>query len=743
MSVNRYLNPLLLQYQSQFVPEQIPWDVIYAQGQNKQKKEDDFKVAESKLGDLQIVGEEYFTDNEGRLIAAPDRQLSAQAVNAVQEELKALSAEYAIEERGSVDYLSKFNKLQEKYNRAKELNARLEQRSKAYQENMKIRKDKKVNFGDHIGTDWDDQVYRMLDIETYGLYTPETMSYQDQMNRNERTNTIMSGIKDQVQDFFSGPTGDGYIKSYNRWGILPEKIYQTMSSGFIQDLELQQDIDLEIKQRAKGSAYTQKGSDKSQVITSPNQIIDYEVTDKNGNPKTIQISFAEAVKRDVFNDMVANAMKFEHSAQSGSTASDSWTQKKIDEANNLPMPSLHLSKATTPWDEMLNAQKRKDNYKKGQIRLLEINGKLAAIEKAPTINNARDYKDLMEEKQLLLNEQASFEGSLHNVKTQNLENLKEDVLKDIDDKVMEAHKIIAAYEKNPLITDESGNLEANYNQAKKDASQLLRNKSAIQKAKNYTELEDQIKGTSLQTTYENKAFDYMKSTPKQEEFYGFSVTDENGLKAIENLLYVSNLNFTGLDGEKITFNGKMRDNAQIGFTHEGQPFVSVVEDETNFGTKEAVAKTVLLDPRDPYVSNEIRKITEKATTAYNNSGGKNTHAKAVMDRGHLSLALNSTIISNNQTSINKLGAWGSTVTRSQPGHVNYLTVSDIINPTTGDMEDLHIMATTKEDGSVDVVVAKKINNTLEYFDPFVGTPKEGLRNFKDINHAFNALNLVK
>ncbi len=717
--LNRYDNPIQLNYQSQFVPTQIPWELLQGKAERLQNKQDNLKISEAKLGDLQAVGKDYITDHFGNTRELGDYSASYQEVNQLNEKLNNLATKYAKSERGSQDYWNEFTSLNKEYNAIKQKNALREKRSAAIDELYKNREKNKINAGDIRGIYDQYEIDKMISDKS-GTYTPTLGAYQDVLDENKFVNDVLANTNSEVLADFAKNKGL-YIEEYKRTGILPKKITDAFFGAFETSAELKTVIENE----ALTLAY-QNGANVNDTIKL-----------QDGTETT----YLEYVKNKKYNQMLQHSLKGVKSDVTHNLSSDAsaiYEDKKRQET--MPVTALNLTNVKSDFEIAANTSIKYDNYSKGEKRLFEINAKLAKFKNGVSINNASEYDALMKEKEILMNQKASFEGTMNNVINSNINKFKESLYKDTELKISEAQSVIDMYN-NPTVTRDGRTnkpSQESYNQARKDLETLNRNKEAIRNAKSRESIESLIAGTSVENTYNSLVFDAMKANEKQQEYTGYIIQDKNDIKALHGLLRLANIDYEGLNGEMVSFSGKFENSAQIGFTPDGKPFVTIVEDEGNFGISNPKTKTVVLDPRNKTVEAILRKNVNNAAQAYYASGGTDVQAKSVMDRGIVSLSSLEPIVANSKDMPQTLGSWQKNVVNSQPGQLNYMTIKDI--PVDGELQDLVFVASNNEDGTVKVNVAKKTNeNTLLYFDPFIGTKQEGRQNFEDIYQAISKI----
>jgi hypothetical protein len=744
MAINRFDNPIQFQYNSQFVPTQLPWDLLQKQGERKQAVEDTGKLNEAKLGDLQVTGREYFTDNEGRVIAAPDRQMSSQVVDSFGKKLNEFSKKYSNQERGTADYAYGFSELQQEYNKAKALNDKINLRSTTYDEMMKERQSKKINFGDHVGVDFNDQVYRMVDPETGIDYIPENIAYQDQINRVERGNTIMSGIKDEVQNWFSGATGDGYIKSYKEYGILPSKVYDTFSPGFMADKELQQDIDLEIKHRAGLEG------------KSPNELVDYEVADER-NPSvktTIQIPFAEAVRRDAFNEMLGNAMKFVHSDKSGSTAGDSTFWKNKEEKKTLqaklPLVAEGLDvDSRSDWERTIDNETKSLGIEKAKTTLNTLSAQIAGIEASGVnVNNIANYRDLKAQQQAHLTSIAEYDRNYSTIGAELLPEAKNLLLSGLKRDLQEAESQAAINSKrsvNPLAVkggSSTANIETPQSKAVQDKINKIKNSISLVENQNFTNFEsvkNKLQGTEAGLQFDNMINNRMAEIPSDQEFNSFIYTGKDNkdlVSQVQNYLLSAPYDFVNENGDNVSFDKfSSFDNNFAVDVKDGKLYIAVTGTDSRWqDAKERVSETIEISPDNKIFRQLLEKTRDDANEA---ALGGNEQAALVYDEINNSLFMTEPATSLNASSIQNLDKKAGALPKAGSSMLFNLTnPDDVSRPIRG-------IATKNNTGQYDVYFSFYDYEDKKYktIDPAVIT--DGQTNFNSVSGAIKTSGIIK
>lgn len=302
MAINRYLNPNLFEYRSQFVPQEIPWDLLQSNMQNKQKERDSFLDSTYKLGDIAPAGEEYTVDHFGNSVRVGDYSQSVGEVQKFQQELDSFSKDFSNTELNRDSY-SKYADLQKKYNQIKLTNDFRQKRAESLKMLQEQRIKDKVNAGDARGFWAQKELERMMSDPNY---IPVTQAHQDIFDETKFVKELTSVINPEVLGL-SASQYNGYIDEYKKTGRTPEKVKAAFEGAFYANQELQQKIQMEAEQLAY-----QYG------VNDPNAQIQY--VDGRGNQKTGTV--LEAVTQQNYDTMLSHAL--------GTVSSEATLTKKAD-----------------------------------------------------------------------------------------------------------------------------------------------------------------------------------------------------------------------------------------------------------------------------------------------------------------------------------------------------------------------------------------------------------------------------
>jgi len=114
---NRYLTPTTYQYQSQFVPTEIPFDLIAKSGAMKQQQQEVAKQKEQQLLDLTPAGIDTIVSPTGEIKRLNEKIQSQKIINDFNQEIIDLTNKPI--DRMSSDYVAEVSKLRKEYSQIK------------------------------------------------------------------------------------------------------------------------------------------------------------------------------------------------------------------------------------------------------------------------------------------------------------------------------------------------------------------------------------------------------------------------------------------------------------------------------------------------------------------------------------------------------------------------------------------------------------------------------------------------
>lgn len=324
--INRYDNPQIFKYESQFVPTELPWDVIQKNMDIKQKKRDDFRTDAAKLA-ATPKGMEYTVDSYGNTIEVNDYKISAEKANAINTKIANLSKKMAGTELNS-DHYAEYAELQKEKLALDNLNSVFENRTNAINAIHEQRIKDKVNPGDVRGIWYQKEIEKVLADKT-GTYKPQVQAHQDVFDESKFVVDATSLINSELQDIGAIPAGE-YLKSWKRTGRTPDKIQRVFEGAFDSNQELQQLIKME----AEDVAYRNTGSfDINQKMS---------VKDPKGN--VVEMTIYDIVKENKKQNMLTQAMGRISSDGSQGISSNASYFKGLERQDKLneKIPSLSV-----------------------------------------------------------------------------------------------------------------------------------------------------------------------------------------------------------------------------------------------------------------------------------------------------------------------------------------------------------------------------------------------------------------
>jgi hypothetical protein len=297
MPVNRFLNPVFNQYQSQYVPTQLPYEAIIQQVQQKQAQQDSRRAAAQQMM-LQAQGLEASDTHFSPMYRKdlPDYERAKSVVDPMNEKLQELSTRMG--DLTTPEATTELLNLQKEYTKAKGVLDLNTKRKEAYDKLLSEKAKANVAYGDHRGVLFQNEIDRMVADPTY---IPGDVSYYDQVHRVDSVNKMMTGIADSTLKNWVDTAGD-YITSYNEYGVTPDKVKSVMDSAINADKALQQDIQTELNWTARQL--------REQGIDPETYKVKYKTLDKDGKEVTKEAHWAEVAQQNIYNDLYGIALKY-------------------------------------------------------------------------------------------------------------------------------------------------------------------------------------------------------------------------------------------------------------------------------------------------------------------------------------------------------------------------------------------------------------------------------------------------
>ena len=371
MAINRYDNPQIFQYQSQFVPTELPWDMIQNKADVKKKERDDFRTDAAKLA-ATPKGAQYTTDHWGRTVELPDYKISSEKANAINTKIANLSKKMAGTELNS-DLYAEYAELQKEKLALDNLNSVFDKRAAWIDENTKYRRDQKVNPGDVRGFQTQMEIDKMLTPGNEG-YVPTTHGVQDIIKEPEWINTSLAGIKEDVRKTVNANAG--YFNSVENIKITRNKVLNALEGAYNADQQMQEYVNSMAMQQAY--IMHENGQLKS---ANPSELI--KMADGT------EMSVYEYTKQNHFANLMQNAEKFVFEGIKYDQSADStWQYKdKLVQDKILAMPVSGTAVETNNksyLERVMDLQTFKNTAKVADTKISEITKEL---EKVATYKN--------------------------------------------------------------------------------------------------------------------------------------------------------------------------------------------------------------------------------------------------------------------------------------------------------------------------------------------------------------------
>lgn len=246
MAVNRFLNPQLSQYQSQFVPTQLPYELILGQLQQKQKEQNQAKADIAGLADLQAVGRDKVVDIYGREISIEDRSRSQRLINDFNSKLSEIVE--TPKDLTTGEMVARLQQLKKEYNSVKQKNQIYDLRDKAISAIEKERKDAGIADFDYRGLPYQQRIDALLaeDAANDPTYIPGTVNFLKELDVNKSINDMFSGAEAQTLLDSVYTNGKGERIDINAEGRTSDAVRTILQSGITNNAELQNHINAKI-----------------------------------------------------------------------------------------------------------------------------------------------------------------------------------------------------------------------------------------------------------------------------------------------------------------------------------------------------------------------------------------------------------------------------------------------------------------------------------------------------------------
>ena len=731
--ISRYDNPQIFKYESQFVPTELPWDMIQKSMDTKQKKRDDFRTDAAKLA-ATPTGAQYTTDHWGRTIELPDYKISSEKANAINTKIANLSKKLVGTELNSNSY-AEYAELQKEKLALDNLNSVFDKRTAYINEVSKYRRDQKVNPGDYRDIQYQMEIDKMKS-EGGETYVPTIMGVQDAFDPTAFVNKTMTGIGSEVIKEWIDTSGQ-YIEKYKSEGILPDKIRNTLIGSFNSDPELQQDIQTEIMQ----SEYVDKLNGGDGTVT-------VKTKDEKGNIIEVKQSIANYTRDQRYKNLENIAMsRVSSTVTHDKSANLAWKWNDDERkalALNQPIVTTNITTTKTEAELQKERLLAKNKYEKSEYEIAILRGKIAGLDPNDP-NDAEELSKLEMEMNSKISFRTSYKKNYDKVITDNFDKNKKLIVNNIDKIRNDLNNIINNYNNLPATLQVPGSVKGqpktkiNPNrpteQEYRDAvSKLAKTNTLVSNISkiNAQELDALVKGTAVENDYNYNVSKDLSSNPNQGEYYGiaFDGGTPKG-KALQskvfNFLRSSNYDFKGMNGENVDFEtGQFLPGFETGSTPDGKTYVTVTEIKTNFlGLPANETKTVIIDERNTDFFDELIDETNRnAKYMYEQSQGTDKYSASLYNRT-LEAKAKKTIVS---------GESGARTTGKLSEDLDAKPIGQSVHGIIQTAGDNYLVSGTKlKDGQVEVKFFVKDRNTGEYTKEVDLT--NGLTKWSDLNSA--------
>lgn len=247
MAVNRFLQPSVYQYESQFVPTQIPFDMIAKAGAGKQQQQDLIKAKEQTLLDLAPAGiEELVYQPTGQRKRLGEKTQSQQLINEFNQKVIDLSNKPI--DRMSSDYVREITGLRKEYGQLKGVLNILKQREDKYKGlQSEFGKAKDINKAQWLASPYLDEVLKLGESSSY--IPQESINYGSYVDRIDNMQKAISKIRANKSAWASEK--EGYINKGTLTKLGEEKLAKVAKEvlneqGLIPDIISQVDYSIKL-----------------------------------------------------------------------------------------------------------------------------------------------------------------------------------------------------------------------------------------------------------------------------------------------------------------------------------------------------------------------------------------------------------------------------------------------------------------------------------------------------------------
>ena len=720
--VNRYLQPQLFQYQSQFVPTNIPWEAIQGNIDRKQTKRDQFTSTVGASG-VEAAGINYVTDHYGNPSKLGDYDKSLEASNAYNEKLTNFAKEFANTELNK-DHYSKFAELLQERQKLMGENTVRTQRQQYIEEQNKQRITSKVNPGDARDIQYQLELKRMQENP---YYVPTVHGIQEAINE---TDFVKDAVGDIKANMSAGERADGlgYIRGGKTTYVTRDKVLNSLTGAFEANKQMQEYVGMMATQQAD----LMGANDVNQKIPL-----------QDGT----EISIYDYTKQKYFSQLMQNAEKYIFEENQSTLTTDSTAISRLKEKEqikaNLPIITPNITKTKTSGEITKEGWLRKGKYEKVHVELGVLRTQLAKLDETNP-DHAEDISRL--EREIIAKEsfKNSYEQNYNRVITDNLDKNKKALSSEIDTAKDKLNDIIHRYKNLPENIRVPGSVkgEPHYQknpnkpseQEYKNAVSQLEKTNALSSKLNTIqdakELDKLIQGTPLERDYEYNVQQDLNSTDIQSTYYGVTYdagtpTGKQLNEKVFSYLRSSEYDFEGVDGERVSFkSGEFLPGFQTGTMPDGRTFITVTEEQTVFGTKRNKTKTIIVDKGADFFNELVDETNRNAKYVYEESGGTDKYA-AELYNNTLEIRANNTPIVG-ESALDTMGKLSDELASKNPDQM----VSGMIQTPKA---NIMVTGTKLADGRIDARFSTK--EILNGKPVWVEIDPNGLHIYSDLQSA--------
>lgn len=207
MAVNRFLQPSVYNYESQFVPTNVPFEMLAKAGAAKQEQQNLLKAKEQTLLDLTPAGiDELVYGPTGQRKYLGEKQQSRQLINQFNQKVLELSSKPV--DRMGPEYMKEINALRKEYSQLKGILGTLKEREEKYKGlQSEFGKAKDINKAQWLANPYLDEVLKLG--QDSGYVPQESLNYGTYVDRIKTMQESIDKIKASKSAWASAK--EGYI----------------------------------------------------------------------------------------------------------------------------------------------------------------------------------------------------------------------------------------------------------------------------------------------------------------------------------------------------------------------------------------------------------------------------------------------------------------------------------------------------------------------------------------------------